>query len=130
MMQRELKKIAYAEDDPDINFIIKMTLEASGIQVLNCANGHELVEKASAFLPDLFLLDVMMPGIDGPETLKALRAIPQFAKIPVIFMTAKVQPHEVEQYKKMDALDVIFKPFDPLKLAQEITAIWQRGFGG
>jgi len=75
------------------------------------------------------LLDVMMPEMDGPDTLHALRGLEQTVATPVIFMTAKVQPHEITQYKQLGALDVIAKPFDPMQLPDEIRAIWGRHHG-
>jgi two-component system, OmpR family, response regulator len=66
----------------------------------------------------------MMPGMDGPGTLAALRATPGLEQVPVVFMTAKVQPSEIAQYKSLGALDVIPKPFDPMKLAEQVRRIW------
>ena len=124
MTHSQIQRIAYAEDDPDIQFIAKMAMEASGFTVLACSSGREALEKAEAFKPDLLLLDVMMPELDGPATLKAMRQMPALANLPVIFMTAKVQSHEVEQYKDMKALGVISKPFDPMTLAEQIRRLW------
>jgi len=76
-------------------------------------------------MPDLILLDVMMPGMDGPTTLKSLRGHDEFAAIPVLFMTAKVQSDEVEEYLALGAVGVIHKPFDPMALSDEIRALWQ-----
>jgi two-component system OmpR family response regulator len=89
-----------------------------------CTSGAEAVAAAPGAHADLILLDVMMPGLDGPSTLKALRALPATATTPVIFMTAKVQPAEVAQYKGLGALDVIAKPFDPMQISAEIRRIW------
>ena len=80
--------------------------------------------------PDLILLDVMMPGLSGPSTLERLRADPATAAVPVIFMTAKVQPHEIAEYKTLGALDVIPKPFDPVTLADTVKSIWSRARAG
>ncbi len=122
-----LKRILYAEDEPDIQAVAKLALEMlGGFQVLICNTGIEALEKVQDFAPDLILLDVMMPGIDGPTTLLRLRADPATAGIPVIFLTAKVQPSEVLQYQSMGALDVIAKPFDPMGLAAEVKKIWGR----
>jgi CheY-like chemotaxis protein len=71
----------------------------------------------------------MMSGMDGPSTLLALRQMPQFSSTPVIFMTAKVQSHEVARYKELGALDVISKPFDPMTLSDTIVEIWTRRHG-
>lgn len=127
MPSTELKSILYVEDEPDIREIAKIALEmVGGFAVTMCASGDEALKKAPGAQPDLLLLDVMMPGMDGPTTLKALRQLPHLAKTPVIFMTAKVQPKEVEEYKAMGAVDVIPKPFDPMALAQTLRDTWAR----
>lgn len=123
----ELKRILYVEDEPDIQAVAKLALEAiGGFEVKICSSGKEALESAVAYSPDLILLDVMMPGMDGPATLKALRGLPELAHTPVIFMTAKVQPQEIMEYKKLGALDVIPKPFDPMTLADNVKKIWAR----
>jgi two-component system, OmpR family, response regulator len=125
-MNRSLEKILYVEDDPDIQQIAVMVLETiSGFTLAACSSGNEAIERAVAFNPDLMLLDVMMPGIDGPETLRALRKFPELANTPAVFMTAKVQPQEVQEYLSMGALAVIAKPFDPMTLAEELRTIWK-----
>ncbi|MDH5472872.1 MAG: response regulator [Gammaproteobacteria bacterium] len=121
----ELKKIMYVEDQPDIQMVAKVALESvGGFDVLICSGGEEALQKVIAFDPDLILLDVMMPGMDGPTTKKELEKKPEIASKPVIFMTAKIQPTEVAEYKKMGALDVIPKPFDPMTLSDQIREIW------
>lgn len=125
-----LTRILFVEDDPDIQVIASLALEElGGFTVQVCSSGQEAIAAAPAFVPDLILLDVMMPGMNGPDTLRALRAIPQTASTPAIFMTAKVQTHEVEQYRTMGAVDVIAKPFDPMILSSMITTIWERYYG-
>lgn len=127
MPTKNLRSILYVEDEPDIREIAKIALEmVGGFSVIMCASGEEALNKARGTKPDLLLLDVMMPGMDGPTTLKALRQLPGLTKTPVIFMTAKVQPKEVEEYKAMGALDVIPKPFDPMALAQTLRDIWNQ----
>jgi len=127
-MTEELKKILYVEDEPDIQTVAKMALEMVGGFTLEvCSSGAEALAKIAAFQPQLILLDVMMPGMDGPTTLSKIRELPTFVATPVIFMTAKVQPAEVEGYKQMAALDVIPKPFDPMTLSTTVRAIWARG---
>lgn len=123
----ELKRILYVEDEPDIQAVAKIALEKiGGFELQIHSLGKEAVANAVIFAPDLLLLDVMMPDMDGPATLKALKALPELENTPVIFMTAKVQPSEVEEYKTLGALDVISKPFDPMTLAEQIKSIWQR----
>jgi CheY-like chemotaxis protein len=125
-----LNRILLVEDDPDIQAVARLALEAvGGFTVAITNSGQEAIQIAPEFAPDLILLDVMMPGMDGPTTLKALRDNPLFATIPVIFMTAKVQTHEVDSYKKLGAADVISKPFDPMTLSTTILSIWSRHHG-
>ena len=122
-----LQKILYAEDEPDIQTIARLALETvGGFSVHICSNGEEAVEEVTAFAPDMILLDVMMPGMDGPTTLKELRKKPELNDIPIAFMTAKVQPQEVEHLKSLGAVDVIAKPFDPMTLSETVTTLWEK----
>lgn len=124
----ELQRILYVEDDVDIQAITVMVLESlHGFTLAVCSSGAEALEKVREFKPDLILLDVMMPGMDGPETLKGFRQFPELQKTPVIFMTAKVQPQEVDTYLQLGAAGVIAKPFDPMTLADQLRTIWQGG---
>lgn len=125
MARKQLTRILYAEDEPDIQTVARLALEmVGGFTVKMCDNGQILLQNYADFAPDLIMLDVMMPGLDGPATLAALRE--QNVDVPVVFMTAKVQPQEIEAFKAMGALDVIAKPFDPMQLAQQVRAIWDR----
>ena len=129
-MTPPLRQILLVEDDPDIQVIACLALEAVGGFIVEvCNSGSAALRRAPVFQPDLILLDVMMPSMDGPTTLKALRAIPQTAGTPVIFMTAKVQAHEIARYKALGALDVVAKPFDPMSLSSTISAIWASHYG-
>jgi CheY-like chemotaxis protein len=122
-----LQRILYVEDEPDIQAVAKLALEmVGGYRVMICSGGQEALDKVRGFAPDLILLDVMMPGMDGPTTLQNLRADPATAAIPVIFLTAKVQPAEVAQYQALGALNMIAKPFDPMALAAQVREIWER----
>ncbi len=122
----ELNRILYVEDEPDIQAVAKIALESVGGFTLEiCSSGEEALAVAEAFSPELILLDVMMPGMDGPSTLQALRKIPAFADTAAIFMTAKVQPHEIDYFKSIGAVDIIPKPFDPMTLSGLIRVIWQ-----
>src|SRR3954468_9311096 len=122
-----LTHVMYVDDEPDIRAIVEIALQAvGGLQVTLCENGREAIEKAPQALPDLILLDVMMPGMDGPQTLGALRQGPALAAVPVFFMTAKVQPAEIARFRELGAADVIAKPFDPMALSDQVRAIWDR----
>lgn len=125
-LANELKRILYIEDEPDIRIIAQMALEmVGGFTVEVCYSGWQALEKAADFKPDLFLLDVMMPELTGPETLAKLRKQPQFKSTPAVFMTAKVQTHEIDDYKSPSVIGVIPKPFDPMSLSEEILSLWK-----
>ena len=122
-----LKRILYAEDEMHIQVVAKLALERiGGFDVMACSSGLEVLACAEAFLPDLILLDVMMPGLDGPSTLQQLRQKPQFFGTPVVFMTAKVQHDEVEYYKSLGVVEVLAKPFNSAELSNQLRAIWAR----
>jgi CheY-like chemotaxis protein len=127
MSSDTLQRILYVEDEPDIQAVARIALETvGGFTVQICSSGEEALQAAVEFAPDLLLLDVMMPGMDGPTTLQELRNLPDLENTPAVFMTAKVQPQEIEQFKSYGALDVIAKPFDPMALSSQITAVWQQ----
>lgn len=129
-MTQGLRKLLYVEDEADIRAVAQLALEAvGGFTVELCSSGEEALRRAPAFQPDLILLDVMMPGMDGPTTLQALRAVPALAATPAVFMTAKVQPAEIAHFKSLGALDVIAKPFDPMTLSETVRQIWSRRRG-
>jgi len=126
-----LERIMYVEDEPDIQSVAKLALEMlGGFTVMISSSGNEALREAECFAPDLFLLDVMMPGMDGPSTLKALRNVPALANVPAAFMTAKVQLAEVAYYKTLGAIGVIAKPFDPMTLADQVRAMWLESLNG
>lgn len=125
MIDKSLKRIIYIEDEVDIAEIAKIALEdIGGFTLLCCYSGREALEKAEEFEPDLFIIDVMMPDMDGSSTFREIKKIPKLANIPVIFMTAKAQQGEVKEYLDMGVLGVIAKPFDPTKLSETISKIW------
>jgi CheY-like chemotaxis protein len=130
MPDQPLEKILYVEDEPDIQMVAQMALEAvGGFTVQVCSSGTEALRKVQAFGPQLIILDVMMPGMDGPTTLGELRKLPCCAATPIVFMTAKVQPAEVARFRSLGAIDVISKPFDPMTLAETIRELWKRHHG-
>ncbi len=126
----KLERILYVEDDTDIQTVARLALETvGGLCVKLCSSGQEAIAGAAEFAPDLILLDVMMPGMDGPTTLQRLREQASLKEVPVVFMTAKVQPAEVAHYKSLGAQDVIAKPFDPMTLADQVRAVWRHHRG-
>jgi two-component system OmpR family response regulator len=126
-MAKALTRILYVEDEPDIRAVAQIALENLGGFTLHmCASGPEAIEQAPGFKPDLLLLDVMMPGMDGVTTLNELRKLAGLEQTPAMFMTAKVQPQEIEQLLREGAIDVIPKPFDPMTLSENIKSLWTK----
>lgn len=122
---KTLEKIMMVEDDTDIQSIVKLSLESIGnFRVLTCSSGYDALSNVTAFNPDLILLDVMMPEMDGVETFKKLRANNASKMTPIIFMSAKIQSHEVDEYYQLGAMSVIAKPFDPMTLPKTILDCW------
>ena len=125
-----MKRILFVEDEQDIQAVAQLALEAiGGYTVEVCGSGAEALDRVVEFAPDLILLDVMMPDMDGPTTLKALRKMPETANTPIIFMTAKSQAREIQRFKKLSTLDVITKPFDPMALSDQIAEIFKNWTG-
>jgi CheY-like chemotaxis protein len=124
---KPLSRILLVEDDPDIQIVTSLALRGfGGYDVQVCGSPREAVGAAESFGPDLILLDVMMPGMDGVATFGMLRRAATTSAIPVIFMTAKVRPHEISRYTEMGALGVVAKPFEPDGLVDTIRTIWER----
>jgi CheY-like chemotaxis protein len=119
-----IRKVLLVDDEDDIRTIGQLSLSrVGGWQTVLASSGADAVSKAAAEAPDLILLDVMMPGMDGPTTLGKLRAQEATATTPVIFMTAKIQKQEVARYLELGAVGVIGKPFDPMTLPAEIKRL-------
>ncbi len=119
-----LTKIMIVEDDDNIREIeARILFKLGGFEVTACRSGQEALEVVSSSKPQLILLDVMMPGMDGHTTLKKLK---ENNKIPVVFITARVQHQQIEEYQKEGVIGVISKPFDPMMLVDTINAIWSQ----
>ncbi len=111
-------RVLHVDDEPDIRQVVEISLgNDPTFAVRSCASGGEAIATTAKWLPDLILLDAMMPGMDGPTTLARLRQCPQTAKVPVIFITAKAQASELDRFLALGAAGVISKPFDPMTLA-------------
>lgn len=124
-MSKPLKRIAYVEDEPDIRAVAELSLTMVGGFELNVSeDGEQAIRNIPAFAPDLILLDVMMPGMTGPELFGQIKKIPGISKTPVIFMTAKALRHEVDHYRELGAVGVIPKPFDPMTLPAQVQQLW------
>jgi DNA-binding response OmpR family regulator len=127
MSEPTLSRILYVEDDADIREIVRMSLEKLGqFQVAACDSCAAALSLVDEFSPELLLLDVMMPEVDGPATMRLLRERASAESAPAIFITAKVEAGDMQRYRKIGVLDVIVKPFDIVKLPGQIEQIWQR----
>ncbi len=119
-----IQKVLLVDDDQHVRLVARIGLEdVGGWEVLQATNGKEAIEMAEEQQPDLILCDVMMPIMDGPATLAKIRESGKIQKIPVIFLTAKVQTDELAHYLSLGAKGVIMKPFDPLTLADQVRKI-------
>jgi CheY-like chemotaxis protein len=114
-------RLLHVDDEPDIREVVEISLGLDSVfTTRNCGSGEEALTFAADWLPDVILLDVMMPMMDGPATLARLRDNPKTADIPVIFMTARAQTRELDRFRSLGAVGVIAKPFDPMTLATSI----------
>jgi CheY-like chemotaxis protein len=126
MKRAALRTIVYVDDEPDIREVVQLSLELTeGLQVHTCESGEQALQLVPQLKPDLLLLDVMMPVMDGPATLQRLRGVVALGDLPVIFMTAKAMPQEVARFLELGAVAVIAKPFDPMQLGSQVLAIWE-----
>lgn len=121
-----LRRVVVAEDDPDISAVVALALgRVGGLEVTTCANGRAVLDLVPRLVPDLFLLDVMMPEMDGLETLARLKTERRTMAIPVIFMTARARPSDLETYRSRGAAGTIAKPFDPMTLTRHLHALYR-----
>jgi two-component system, OmpR family, response regulator len=119
--------VLYVDDEADIREVVEYALEdEDDITLILCDNGEEAIEINAKQQPELILLDVMMPKMDGPETLRRIRTGTTNQDVPIAFITAKIQRTEVAFLKSLGVVDVIEKPFDPLALADRIRQIWEK----
>jgi CheY-like chemotaxis protein len=123
-------KVLIIDDDADIRSIVRLSLShLGGMEVVEAASGAEGVRKAQDEKPDVILLDMMMPAMDGSATLAALRAQPATAATPVIFLTAKAMRAEIDRLRALGAAGVLIKPFDPRTLPGEVRALLESQLG-
>lgn len=126
----DLQRVMCVEDDPDIRTILEFSLKGLGGYTLSlCSSGQEALDTAETFSPNLVLLDVMMPGMSGPETLGHLRKLDCMRGVPVVFLTAKAIQEELEALLEHGATGIIVKPFDPVTLPKDIRIYWEHGRG-
>ena len=118
-----MRRILIIDDEDDIREIAALSLESvAGWQVYTASSGAEGMRVAAAELPDAILMDVMMPAMDGPTTFREMQKMPNLAGIPVILLTAKVQGVDQRRFAGLGVTAVLFKPFDPLTLAEQMSA--------
>lgn len=122
---RILQKILYVDDDEDMQLIVEVALSGfADYSLETCSSWDAAKEKIGTFMPDLILLDLMMPEIDGLAALKEIQSIDVIQKIPVIFLTAHLQPSQFGNLEQLGILGVVTKPFKPNLLAGQISALW------
>ena len=117
-----MQRILIIDDEDDIREVASLSLEATaGWKVLTANSGAQGIELAISHQPDAILMDVMMPGMDGPTTFRKMQQIPSIAHIPVLLLTAKVQGIDKRRFADLGVAAILFKPFDPLTLAEQIA---------
>jgi CheY-like chemotaxis protein len=117
-------KVLIIDDEDDIREVAALSLESvAGWQVITASSGAEGIARALEDKPDAILLDVMMPGMDGPSTFRQMQAHPQLAAIPVLLLTAKVQASDQRVFADLGVKAVLFKPFDPMELSTQIATV-------
>ena len=125
-MSDQPRTVLVADDDEDILQLVSFRLERAGYTVVTAADGQQALAAARQHQPDLAVLDVMMPGLNGYEVTRQLRADPATAAIPVILLTARVQEADVSRGFEAGADDYLRKPFSPQELRSRVQAILQR----
>jgi CheY-like chemotaxis protein len=126
MIDTDLKTILYVEDDLHVRTTAKLVLEVIGkFTVRECSSGHEALIAAENFHPDLILLDVVMPELDGLATLELLRNMPHLADTPALFVTSLTERADIARYLEAGAIGVIPKPLVPLRLAGQVHSLWE-----
>lgn len=117
-----MRRILIIDDEEDIREIAALSLEATaGWKIMTAGSGAEGISMAVTEQPDAILMDVMMPGMDGPTTFRTMQQNPAIAKIPVLLLTAKVQSVDQRRFASLGVAGVLLKPFDPLTLASQIS---------
>ena len=126
MPAQPLVRICYVEDDEDIQKIVRMTLERIGKMTVEVVGDPlQAIETIKRFKPELVLLDWMMPGMDGPTLYRKMKEVPEVRDLPVVFITAKASPKELDELRALGAAGTISKPFAPRDLPEQLRAIWK-----
>jgi two-component system, OmpR family, response regulator len=126
----QLRSVLYVDDEPDIREMAQLALTFDDdLDLQTCESGAMALELLAELPADLVILDMMMPGLDGPATLRRMRADPKLSRIPVIFMAAKTMPNETARFRQLGVVGVIAKPFDPMLLHEQVFSLWERAAG-
>lgn len=127
MTAKLLTKVIVVDDDQDILKIIEFSLDMmKGVTFKYCTSGQDAIMEAVNFHPDLMIIDVMMPNMTGFDMVTAMKLLPALSKIPVIFLTAKVQKEEIDECHNAGVDHIICKPFDPYTLPDTILEMWNK----
>jgi DNA-binding response OmpR family regulator len=121
-----MTSVLVVDDDPDVCDLVTYKLEQSGFEVRRASDGDGALREVARRVPDLVLLDIMMPGLSGLEVLERWRSDPATAAIPVVMLTAKAQENDVERGFQLGADDYVVKPFSPRELVRRVTAVLSR----
>lgn len=129
-MNRQLKRILHVEDVPSHSGGDAHRPEKiGGFEVLSCPSGQAALDQVQAFAPDLILLDVMLPQMDGIELVRQLGDLVDLQQIPVVFLTGHLQPERLQELRQLGVRQVLNKPFDPLQLASQLQQVWEAEHG-
>jgi two-component system, OmpR family, response regulator len=127
MPDRPLNRICYVEDDEDIQRIVRMSLERVGKMTVEVVSDPtQAMQAFDAFKPDLVMLDWMMPVMDGPELFRQMKTRPETSALPVVFITARASPRDLEELRALGAAGTISKPFSPRDLPEQLREIWAK----
>nr|WP_272887417.1 response regulator [Stutzerimonas stutzeri] len=121
-----MQRILHVEDVPSIQVVTRIALEKlGGFQVLSCASGQDALGQAQQFVPDMILLDVMLPQMSGLELLRQLALQIDLPQTPVVLLTGQQEPADLAELKRLGVRSLLQKPFDPLQLAAQLNEIWE-----
>ncbi|MGK9066336.1 response regulator [Stutzerimonas chloritidismutans] len=123
---KPLKRILHVEDVPSIQVVTRIALEKlGGFQVLSCATAQQALDEVEAFAPDMILMDMLLPQMDGLELLRQMSTLIDLQQIPVVLLTGQNQPAELAELRTLGVRKLLQKPFDPLQLATQLNEIWE-----